>query len=51
MSWIKVSHHHLVGKMNSLIMLAWKYEEISIDFISCLPNISKNYDSTSRSFK
>ena len=42
---IKVEHQHPVEKLNPLSVPSWKWEEISMDFISGLPCTSKNNES------
>ena len=41
---VKVEHHHLVGLINPLPISEWKWEVVSIDFITGLPKTKYQHD-------
>ncbi|WVZ75573.1 LOW QUALITY PROTEIN: hypothetical protein U9M48_023612, partial [Paspalum notatum var. saurae] len=43
--WVKVDHLNPTGRLQPLAVLAWKWEDIHMDFIVGLPRTSKGYDS------
>jgi hypothetical protein len=42
---VKVEHIHLTGFLQSLLIPEWKWEVVTIDFITMLPKIVKQHDS------
>ena len=34
---VKAEHQRLVGKIQLLPILVWKWEKIAMDFVTCLP--------------
>jgi len=40
----KIEHQKLLGMLQSLDVLEWKWDSIAIDFIVGLPNIQMNFD-------
>jgi hypothetical protein len=42
---IKASHLKSVGALQPLSIPSWKWDDISMDFIVCLPNTSRQHDS------
>jgi len=41
---MKVKFKHLIGLSHPIPILEWKWEVISMDFITCLPKTSRNRD-------
>jgi hypothetical protein len=42
---VKASHLKISGRLQPLSIPSWKWEDISMDFIICLPNTSQKHDS------
>jgi hypothetical protein len=45
MSEVKVEHRHLVGLLQPLSIPEWKWEVVTMDFITKLHRIMKQHDS------
>ena len=42
---VKIEHQRLVGKIQPLEILVWKWEEVIMDFVVGLPTTTGGYDS------
>jgi hypothetical protein len=42
---VKVEHLKLAGMLQPLLIPSWKWEDISMDFITSLPKTSRSFDS------
>ena len=43
---VKDEHRHLVGSLQPLTIPEWKWEVVTMDFITKLPRTNKQHDST-----
>jgi hypothetical protein len=41
---VKVEHRHLAGFLQSLPILEWKWEVVTMDFITNFPRTAKQHD-------